>query len=206
MRRMSLIICLMLAAALLASCTPQPDLVGRWESSPDETLCATVLFLSSDGTFQRMQEGCIASGTWSLKDTRLTLTVPPVHKMDSGSMFAYTLDKAAGALNTIDGLCLYRQPAPDIVGYWMNATDDAPRHVSLHLMESGLFVLQIYDRDLPLNTLDGWEVYHTGEWSLGGLALTLRCDDKSVITTQLSLDSQTIDMGDGVVLKNYMAQ
>lgn len=204
MRRILLIFCLMLAAMLLVSCTPQPDLTGKWQTAPDDTLCATLLWLNGDGTFLHMQVGRTSEGTWALKDTRLTLTVTPLHEMDSGGAFFYTLDKAAGTLNSIDGLRLHHEPAPDIEGYWMSFSDDAPKRVSLHLMESGLFALQIYDKDLPLNTLDGWETFLTGRWSLSGLHLTLRSDGGPVLTYRLNADASMIETDSGILLKNYL--
>ncbi len=204
MRKIRMIFCLLLVVFLLTGCTPQPDLVGRWETSQGETLCVTLLWLNGDGSFYHQQEGRVTEGTWALKDDRLILTIPPVHELDSGGMFAYTLDRETGSLNTIDGLHLHRQPGPDAAGYWMNAADDAPKRVSLHLVESGLFILQIYDKDLPLNTLDGWEVYHTGKWSLSGLVLTLRSDDGHVLTYRLNADASIIETDSGILLKNYL--
>lgn len=206
MRRFTLLFLLTLLLSLLTGCAPQPDLTGHWETAAGETLCPTALWLNIDGTFLHIQEGRTAEGTWTLKDTRLILTVTPVHELDSGSMFTYTLDKATGMLNTNDGLHLSRQPAPRIAGYWMNATDDAPYRCSLHLMTSGLFYLEMHDgMAIDLTQLDGG-CQKDGRWALGGLVLNLYCSDRSVITCRLSPDGRTLDMGNGVILTNYMTQ
>lgn len=197
MRKMTLLLILLLTLFILPGCTPQLDLTGRWETSPEETLCATILWLNGDSTFVHIQEGRTTEGTWVLGGDALTLTT------SSGS-FTCTLDRSTGTLLTHDGLYLYRQPDPDIAGYWMTYTDDAPKRIRLHLMDSGLFILEIYDKDEPATSLDGWEVYRTGRWALSGSLLTLRGDDRSVLTYRLNSDASRIETDAGILLKNYM--
>lgn len=199
MRKSLLTVVLTLFLCLLTGCSRQPDLAGRWETSTNETLCATVLWLNGDHTCTYLQEGRSLDGTWQLRRNALTLTFP------TGSV-TLTLDRDRGRLDMGDGLFLYRQSDPDVVGYWMNTSDDASKRVSLQLMDSGLFILQVYDRNLPANTLDGWEEYHTGRWSLSGSLLILRCNGqhRNVLTYRLNGDASRIETDAGIPLKNYM--
>lgn len=193
MRRMTLFAALLLTLFLLAGCTPAPDLAGRWESSPEETLCATVLFLDGDQRFTHLQEGRTTTGTWGLDGNTLTLT-------SGGGSFTYTLDREDGRLDMGDGLHLCRQPDPDIVGYWGSTEDDIPGHTSLHLMESGYFTQETSHTDaIDLTVLDGSD-RADGSWALAGRLLTLRCSDKVVLQYRLSTDGTLITTDEGVQL------
>ena len=107
MRKPTLLLSLILILSLLTACTPWPDLTGRWETSVDETLCATVLWLNGDGTFLHIQEGRTDEGTWTLKDDTLTLCT------GDGGTFSYTLDQPTGRLSMENGLHLIRVEEPD---------------------------------------------------------------------------------------------
>lgn len=200
MRKPILIVCLLLITTLLTSCTRQPDLVGRWETSTEETLCATVLWLDGDGSFTHLQEGRTVTGAWALKDDHVLLTIAPMHELDSGGMITLTLDRPTGTLLTPDGLRLHRQPAPDVIGYWMSTEDDIPGDASMHLMESGYFTQEVSHSDaIDPTFLDGSDRLD-GSWLLEGNLLTLRCSDKTVLQYRLSLDGTIITTDSGIQL------
>ena len=200
MRKTLTFVCLLLIVSLLTSCTRQPDLAGRWETAPEETLCATVLWLDGDGSFTHLQEGRTITGTWALKGDRLVLTITPMHEADSGGMLTLTLNRPTGTLLTPDGLHLHRQPDPDVIGYWVSTEDDTPGAASLHLMESGYFTQEVSHSDaIDLTVLDGSDRLD-GNWSLEGRLLTLRCSDKTVLRYRLSLDGTVITTDSGVQL------
>lgn len=193
MRRLALLFALLATLFLLTGCAPQPDLTGCWATAPEETLCATLLFLNGDRSFTHHQGGQNLVGTWGLNGDTLTLV------SDSGSI-AYTLDRENGRLDMGGGLHLLRQPDPDIIGYWWATEDDIPGHTSLHLMQSGYFVQETSQTDLiDLTILDGSDRID-GSWLLEGRLLTLRCRDKTLRQYRLSLDGTIIDMGNGVQL------
>ncbi|MBQ7849289.1 MAG: hypothetical protein IJ343_06150 [Clostridia bacterium] len=196
MRKLTLLLTLLLTLSLLNGCTPQPDLMGRWETSPEETLCATLLFLNGDRSFTHHQEGRNLVGTWGLHGNTLTLT-------HDGGAFTYTLDRENGRLDMGSGLHLYRQPDPDIVGWWVSTEDDIPGHTSLLLMASGCFTQEISHTDeIDPTVLDGSDRMY-GDWLLEGRLLTLRCRDKTVLRYHLSTDGTVITTDSGVQLINF---
>ena len=196
MRKSIIMVGLLLTAFLITGCTRQPDLTGCWETSTDETLCATVLYLNGDHSFIHHQEGQSLVGTWGLHGDTLTLS------SDSGN-FTYALDRENGRLDMGDNLHLYRQPDPDIVGYWYNFSDGSPVFSSLLLMDSGLFCQEDSIFDFSSPSFDSGK-RTTGNWSLSGLVLTLRGNDGTLLTYRLNPDCTTIDMGNGVLLKKHI--
>ena len=196
MRKLTLFLTLLLTLSLLNGCVPKPDLMGRWETRPEETLCATLLFLNGDRSFTHHQEGRNLVGTWDLHGNTLTLT-------HDGGAFTYTLDRENGRLDMGSGLHLYRQPDPDIVGYWMSTEDDIPGHTSLHLMSSGYFTQETSHTDeIDPTVLDGSDCMD-GHWDFAGCLLTLRCRDKTVLRYHLSTDGTVITTDSGVQLINF---
>lgn len=193
MRRLMLLPVFLLTLCFLTGCTPRTDLYGCWVTSPEETLCSTVLYLDGDSQFTLIQEGVTTTGKWTLHGLYVTLNTDDQHSI--------SLLYKVGAL-TMGGLTLYRQPSPDIVGWWVSTEDDIPGHTSLHLMSSGYFTQETSHTDeIDPTVLDGSDCMD-GHWEFAGRLLTLRCADGSTLQYRLSLDGTSIDMGNGVLLTN----
>lgn len=191
MRRAAILLTILLTLCLLTGCTLQPDLLGRWETAPEETLCATVLFLSSRDHFTLIQAGRSQTGSWRLTGNQLILTFSSGGKSESPGELRCTLDRRSGTIDIGSGLRLYRQPDPDLTGYWHGDSDASGKMVSLLLTDSGYFLLQRHDTSLASTTLDGGD-YLEGQWTLGGLTLTLKGTDGQTAYCSLSADGQRI--------------
>lgn len=99
-----------------------------------------------------------------------------------------------------DHTCTYLQEGRSLDGTWQ-----LRRNALALTFPTGSVTLTL-DRNLPANTLDGWEEYHTGRWSLSGSLLILRCDGqhRNVLTYRLNGDTSRIETDAGIPLKNYM--
>lgn len=193
MRRLMLLPVFLLTLCFLTGCTPRTDLYGCWVTSPEETLCSAVLYLDSDSQFTLIQGGVTTTGKWTLHGLYVTLNTDDQHSI--------SLLYKVGAL-TMDDLTLYRQPSPDIPGYWMSSDDDIPGRTILLLTANGDFSQETTHSDTVSDiVLDGGKRLY-GSWELQGRLLVLRCADGSTLQYRLSLDGTSIDMGNGVLLTN----
>ena len=140
MRRLTaMLLTLVLLFTLSASAeNAAPDPTGRWETSLNETLCATVLTLTPDCRFLMYSEGRATSGDWTLADDSLTLTT----HCDSLSgvtveplTAVYAFDASASVITIPGGLHLYRS-VPEFQGTWVGFPETAASD-SIHLFVGG---------------------------------------------------------------------
>lgn len=195
MRYVKMLPVFLLTLCLMTGCTPRSDLYGCWVTSPTETLCSTELYLDGDGQFTLIQEGVTATGGWTWHGLHVTLNTSDQHSI--------SLVYKVGAL-TMDDLTLYRQPSPEIHGYWMSTDDDIPGRTILLLTANGDFSQETIHSDVVSDVvLDGGERLY-GSWELQGRLLVLRCQDNAVLHYRLSPDGTSIDIGNGVRLTNML--
>ena len=179
MRRLTaalMLLTLLFSLPILAETAAAPvlpaGLAGRWETSADETLCATVLLLMHNGQYRLISEGVTTEGVCTLDGDTLTL--------DSGGGYASvcvwddTPSTPTGQTITFsDGTRLYRCIDIDFVDVpiWR---EEYSGHFSLMLMNDSRFWLNYYfigdtHPDLPEGSavmrLDGTEYWTVaGTW------------------------------------------
>lgn len=192
MRRLAAIFMLLMLAFPLTACTRNtaPNLTGWWETSSEETLCATMLLLNPDNSYWLCSEGMRWKGTWALDGSTLTLQ-DDLHLLTGTAIDAsplrYTVNEDMSVIDIGSGLHLYRKDNEDVTGYWWAGSS------SLHLMDSGIFIFQKHE-SLELTALDGGE-YLTGNWTQEGLIITLHVKDGPVQTATAVINPESVGAG-----------
>ena len=104
---MKKLLVLLLLCALLTGCTAGPHLQGRWVTSSEDTLCATVLIIEGS-RFTLTQEGRTSTGYWVHDVGNILLYEDVEHPAQSGSVWFAHYDKAADTL-TLGDMPLHRE-------------------------------------------------------------------------------------------------
>lgn len=104
---MKKLLALLLLCVLLTGCTVMPDIEGKWVTSPEDTLCATVLIIEGS-RFTLIQEGRTATGRWFYDVGSMKLYEDVESPVQSGSMWSASYDKSTDTL-TLGELRLYRE-------------------------------------------------------------------------------------------------
>lgn len=104
---MKKLLALLLLCALLTGCAAKPDIEGKWVTSLEDTLCATVLIIEGD-RFTLIQEGRTSTGKWFHDVGNITLHEDVESPAQSGSVWFANYDKAGDTL-TLGELTLRRE-------------------------------------------------------------------------------------------------
>ncbi len=88
---------LLLVCALLTGCNVKPDIEGKWVTSLEDTLCATVLIIEGD-RFTLIQAGRTSTGRWIYDVGSIALYEDVESPVQSGSMWRAAYDKTADTL------------------------------------------------------------------------------------------------------------
>ena len=94
---MKKLLALLLVCVLLTGCTVMPDIEGKWVTSPEDTLCATVLIIEGD-RFTLIQEGRTSTGRWFYDVGTIALYEDVESPVQSGTMWSAAYDKTADTL------------------------------------------------------------------------------------------------------------
>ena len=104
---MKKLLALLLLCVLLTGCSAKPDIEGKWVTSVEDTLCATVLIIE-DGRFTLIQGGRTSTGRWFYDVGTIALYEDVESPVQSGSMWSVGYDKATDTL-TLGELTLRRE-------------------------------------------------------------------------------------------------
>lgn len=104
---MKKLLVLLLLCALLTGCAAKPDIEGKWVTSLEDTLCATVLIIEG-GRFTLIQEGQTQTGSIVDDGGYIILRTDPLTPGDSGSAWSAPYDLEAGTL-LLWGQTLHRE-------------------------------------------------------------------------------------------------
>ena len=104
---MKRLLALLLLCALLTGCAAKPDIEGKWVTSLEDTLCATVLIIEGD-RFTLIQEGPISTGRWVYDMGSIALYEDVESPVQSGTMWSAAYDKSADTL-VLGDMSLYRE-------------------------------------------------------------------------------------------------
>ena len=74
-----------------------PDIEGKWVTSLEDTLCATVLIIEGD-RFTLIQEGRTSTGRWFYDVGTIALYEDVASPVQSGTMWSAAYDKTADTL------------------------------------------------------------------------------------------------------------
>lgn len=214
MRRLTAVFLLMtfLFALTAAAETSVPDLTGHWQTSPEETLCVTLLTLTPDGHFYLTSEGVTYTGTWSQEDDRLLLSgasrapyVPDAS--DVSFSLAYAYDGASGSLDIGSGLHLYRT-LPEPEGVWLYFPEGYSGVAMLFLSENAAY-LTYTSMDGSIPPLPEGGSWFEGTWWLKGSltqegsVLTLHAENGCMYTFTQDLTTGLLVSGDGYPFYSY---
>ena len=94
---MKKLLALLLVCVLLTGCTVMPDIEGKWVTSLEDTLCATVLIIEGD-RFALIQAGRTATGRWFYDVGTSALYEDVESPVQSGTMWSAAYDKTADTL------------------------------------------------------------------------------------------------------------
>lgn len=94
---MKKLLALLLVCVLLTGCTVMPDIEGKWVTSPEDTLCATVLIIEGD-RFTLIQAGRTSTGKWFYDVGNIALYEDVESPVQSGTMWSAAYDKTADTL------------------------------------------------------------------------------------------------------------
>ncbi len=94
---MKKLLALLLLCALLTGCAAKPDIEGKWVTSPEDTLCATVLIIEGD-RFTLIQEGRTSTGRWVCDVGAIALYEDVESPVQSGSVWFANYDKSTDTL------------------------------------------------------------------------------------------------------------
>ena len=136
-----LLLALLCPLAARAEGTIPTGLAGRWETSAEDTLCATMLYIMYNGQYRLISEGMTSEGICRLEGDTLTL--------ESSDGFVLTCTYAAAIspnerfITFSDGLRLY--PCIDIDFQGLRfASPGYTGHFSLMLLDDNRFMLHYY--------------------------------------------------------------
>lgn len=106
MRRFTALLLLLALLCPLAAQADRPGdppvfFPGRWETSIEETLCATALHMLENGEYMLISAGVTTRGTWTQEEYSLTL------QSEDGAAITWVYDPEARAIATSCGLHLY---------------------------------------------------------------------------------------------------
>ena len=104
---MKKLLVLLLLCALLTGCTDGLHLQGRWVTSLEDTLCATVLIIEG-GRFTLIQEGRTSTGKWFYDVGTIALYEDVESPVQSGTVWFANYDKSADTL-VLGELLLHRE-------------------------------------------------------------------------------------------------
>ena len=104
---MKKLLIMLLLCVLLTGCTVAPKLEGKWVTSLEDTLCATVLIIEGDN-FTLVTEGRTCTGFWVHDVGNIMLYEDVEHPAQSGSVWFVYYDKAADTL-TLGDVTLHRE-------------------------------------------------------------------------------------------------
>lgn len=104
---MKKLLALMMMCLMLTGCTVGPHLQGRWITSPQDTLCGTVLEIEGS-RFTLTQAGQTYTGRFVDDGGYIILRTDPLTPGDSGSAWSVPYDLEAGTL-LLWGQTLYRE-------------------------------------------------------------------------------------------------
>lgn len=104
---MKKLLVLLLLCALLTGCTAGLHLQGRWVTSSEDTLCATVLIIEGS-RFTLTQEGQTQTGSIVDDGGYIILRTDPLTPGESGSAWSAPYDLEAGTL-LLWGQTLHRE-------------------------------------------------------------------------------------------------
>lgn len=204
MRRFTALLLLLALLCPLAAQADRPGdppvaFPGRWETSPEETLCATVLFMLENGEYMRISAGVTTRGTWTQEEYALTLL------NEDAALLTWVYDPEARAIVTGDGLHLHRAVRSMDGSGWQSFTCIPEAYTgffTLLMFNDNSFELTYYslgdvNPDLP-------EVFHDAtplhEGVQGRMAFGHYLDDGTTLTLaaylsddvwQLPLDPET---------------
>ena len=74
-----------------------PDIEGKWVTSPEDTLCATVLVIEGS-RFTLIQEGRTSTGQWFYDVGTIALYEDVESSVQSGTMWSASYDKSSDTL------------------------------------------------------------------------------------------------------------
>lgn len=157
---------------------------GRWETSSEETLCATILYLMFNGQYRLIAEGVTTEGVYRLEGDALTLT-------DSdGRVTACTCKIAAVIprdrfITFPGGTRLY--PCIDVEFDSLRfASPDYTGHFDLLLLRDNRFMLHYYRiGDVHPSLPEGGDLLKIGDTDFNlYFGAWLACDDHLLLTTQ----------------------
>lgn len=94
---MKKLLALLLLCVLLTSCTVMPDIEGKWVTSPEDTLCATVLIIEGS-RFTLTQAGRTSTGQWVYDVGTIALYEDVESPVQSGTMWSASYDKSTDTL------------------------------------------------------------------------------------------------------------
>ena len=94
---MKKLLALLLLCVLLTGCAAKPDIEGKWVTSLEDTLCATVLIIEGD-RFTLIQAGRTSNGRWFYDLGTIALYEDVESPVQSGSMWSAAYDKTADKL------------------------------------------------------------------------------------------------------------
>lgn len=94
---MKKLLAVLLLCALLTGCAAKPDIEGKWVTSLEDTLCATVLMIEGD-RFTLIQEGRTSTGRWFHDVGNIMLYEDVEHPAQSGSVKMALYDKSDDTL------------------------------------------------------------------------------------------------------------
>lgn len=95
---MKKLLALLLVCVLLTGCTVMPDIEGKWVTSLEDTLCATVLIIEGD-RFTLIQAGRTSTGRWFYDAGTIALYEDVESPVQSGTMWSVAYDKTADTLS-----------------------------------------------------------------------------------------------------------
>lgn len=104
---MKKLLALLLLCVLLTGCTVMPKLEGKWVTSLEDTLCATVLIIEGNN-FTLIQEGRTSTGYWVHDVGTIALYEDAENSAQSGTVWLAYYDKAADTL-TLGDMPLHRE-------------------------------------------------------------------------------------------------
>ncbi|MBR3764608.1 MAG: hypothetical protein IKK57_08705 [Clostridia bacterium] len=145
MRRLTallLLITMLCPLAAQAEGAIPTGLAGRWETSAEETLCATMLYIMYNGQYRLISEGMTSEGVCRLEGDTLILESHDGHIISCGCHItpASPLERT---ITLSDDLRLY--PCIDVEFQWLNfASPGYTGHFSLMLLDDNRFMLHYY--------------------------------------------------------------
>lgn len=91
------LLALLLLCVLLTGCSSLPDFEGKWVTSVEDTLCATVLVIEGS-RFTLIQEGRTSKGKWFYDAGSIALYEDVESPVQSGTVWGAHYDKSTDTL------------------------------------------------------------------------------------------------------------